>query len=215
MTPDEQRFFNKVGSGDISALQSMLDAGFDRQTRNSEGNTALHFALVQDKPDVALFLIRQGFDIHAAGKSEMTPLDMAFLFEAQDVAIALIRAGAKVDLADANYALCYASRKLPVLSAIWETLDGAQRKSEAQACLESGYADGVVHLCDKLGVDIGGCLREKPTAIEDMPEPEAKKIKAYLLQCELRAAQAQMMGGTTTSVPKLGKMRILKKGERL
>jgi uncharacterized protein len=90
--------------GDLSQVQRLLREGAQVNQRNSDGQTALHYAVQCKNVLVVQTLIQAGADVNARRAGNVTPLmlslDMAF--GQPDIALALIRAGADVNVADEN-----------------------------------------------------------------------------------------------------------------
>lgn len=63
-------------SGNLKAIEALIDNGVDINMTNNLGQTALHYALNLDSIDVAKFLISKGADVKTKDKKGITPLDM-------------------------------------------------------------------------------------------------------------------------------------------
>lgn len=62
---------------DKRVIEALLDAKAELEARNHNGNTALHFAAMQNTPAVIKLLIEKGADIEALNHDKKTPLDYA------------------------------------------------------------------------------------------------------------------------------------------
>jgi hypothetical protein len=90
-------FFVAVGRDDGDAVAQLLQRGFDPNSRNPEGQAALHLAMRDGSPKVAEALWRHpGLDIDAVNGSGETPLMLAALRGQLEWARRLIERGAKV-----------------------------------------------------------------------------------------------------------------------
>jgi hypothetical protein len=90
-------FFVAVGRDDGDAVAQLLQRGFDPNSRNPEGQAALHLAMRDGSPKVAEALWRNpGLDIDAVNGSGETPLMLAALRGQLEWARRLIERGAKV-----------------------------------------------------------------------------------------------------------------------
>lgn len=90
-------FFQAVNRDDDHTVARLLQRGFDPNSRNPEGQTALHLALRDQSPRVAQALWTQpALDINAVNSSGETPLMMASLRGDLEWAKRLLERGAKV-----------------------------------------------------------------------------------------------------------------------
>lgn len=58
-------------------VKELIRAGADVNAKNKNGDTALHFALVNGNTDVARFLIKKGADYNTANNKGKTPIEIA------------------------------------------------------------------------------------------------------------------------------------------
>lgn len=146
--PVAEAFFQSIVVGDIKTLQRMLVDGFDIDTRNSVGNTPLLFALVQMKPDVALYLLSANASVHQDGPNGMLPAIMAGRLGCDDVAAQAIMRGANplAQNKSKECALDYAGTK--TLAAAWPRLSDAQQDFWFLNMLENGRGAHVVQLVE-------------------------------------------------------------------
>ncbi len=90
-------FFQAVNRDDGEAVKALVQRGFDVNSRNPEGQTALHLALRDQAPRVALALWAvAALDVNALNASGESPLMMAGLRGSMEWAGRLIERGAKV-----------------------------------------------------------------------------------------------------------------------
>ena len=93
-----------AGRGDLKQVRRLLGNGAQVNGRDSNGKTALHFAVHSKNVLVVDALIQAGADLDAKADGNVTALmlsvDMAF--GDPDIALRLIRAGADVQAADTN-----------------------------------------------------------------------------------------------------------------
>jgi hypothetical protein len=82
--------------GDLKRVQKLLDSGVDVNQRDKTGFTALHWAAMTNKQEVAKFLIQKKADINAREfQYKLSPLDVAKSRRFKDMAELLIKNGAK------------------------------------------------------------------------------------------------------------------------
>jgi len=90
-------FFQAVNRDDGDTVAALLQRGFDPNSRNPEGQTALHLALRDQSPRVAKALwAHQSLDVNAINAHGESPLMTAALRGEIDWARRLIERGAKV-----------------------------------------------------------------------------------------------------------------------
>lgn len=56
-----------AAQGDVAELSRLLDAGHDIDTRCERDNSALHYAIIADKPEAVRFLLTRGADLNLRG----------------------------------------------------------------------------------------------------------------------------------------------------
>ncbi len=82
--------------GDLKRVQKLLEAGADVNQRDNTGFTALHWAAMTNKLEVAKLLLRKKADINAREyQYQLTPLDVAKSRQFKDMVDFLIKNGAK------------------------------------------------------------------------------------------------------------------------
>jgi ankyrin repeat protein len=82
--------------GDMKKVQKLLASGADINQRDKTGFTALHWAAMTNKIEVAQFLIKKGTDINIRDfKMNMSPLDVARAKGFNDMVELLLKNGAK------------------------------------------------------------------------------------------------------------------------
>lgn len=90
-------FFLAVNRDDGDTVKALVQRGFDANSRNPEGQTALHLALRDQSPRVAQALwASPALDVNAVNAHGETPLMMAALRGDLDWARRLLERGAKV-----------------------------------------------------------------------------------------------------------------------
>jgi ankyrin repeat protein len=90
-------FFQAVNRDDGDTVATLVKRGFDVNSRNAEGQTALHLALRDQSPRVANALwADRALDVNAVNAKGETPLMMAALRGDVDWSRRLIERGAKV-----------------------------------------------------------------------------------------------------------------------
>jgi ankyrin repeat protein len=61
----------------IDLVNVLLEADFDVDTMNADGNTPLHLAVLAESRDIAVILLRWGADKSLPNEEGDTPLDIA------------------------------------------------------------------------------------------------------------------------------------------
>lgn len=82
LSPEE--FFRAAESDDVQALEQLLKGGIAVDTRNAEGDSALHAAAVANMKKSVDFLLEHGVPVDVAGAGGRTPL-MATVLKGQPV----------------------------------------------------------------------------------------------------------------------------------
>ena len=81
-------------AGDIAALRSLLDAGADVNSSQTNGSTALHWAVYRDDADAVTLLTERGADATVRTREGISPLFMASLYGNPAIIEILLDAGA-------------------------------------------------------------------------------------------------------------------------
>jgi len=86
-----------VMKGNKAAVRSLLQKKADVNAAQSDGTTALHWAVRLDDPETADLLIRAGANVSAATRAGATPLELAAINGSAAMIEKLIKAGANVN----------------------------------------------------------------------------------------------------------------------
>ncbi|WP_353286446.1 ankyrin repeat domain-containing protein [Wolbachia endosymbiont (group A) of Crataerina pallida] len=90
-----------VQSGDLSKVQDLVNQGASLDIQSEDGLTLLHFASINNRLDIAGYLIKEGVDINAKDKDGKTPLYYASRSVYHlDMVKYLISKGADIDVKD-------------------------------------------------------------------------------------------------------------------
>lgn len=73
----EKKFLQAASSGDLAAMAALLEGGVDINIRNTNGETALRIASMNNDLPVARFLLEKGADPNMADLSGRSPLSRA------------------------------------------------------------------------------------------------------------------------------------------
>lgn len=84
-----------VNEGDIHILSKLLSLGYSPNRFDDNGNSPLHIAILNDRPDMIVELVRFGADITAANAVKIRPLNLAYNLERDDIIYILEKIGAK------------------------------------------------------------------------------------------------------------------------
>ena len=98
LTPED--WFRASRGNDVAALKKFVSAGYAADTKNAEGDSALHAAAAGGAQGSADFLLNQKLSIDLRGASERTPLMAAVLADQTDLVRWLLRQGADPNLKD-------------------------------------------------------------------------------------------------------------------
>ena len=79
--------------GDLAAARALVQKGADVNAAQSDGATALHWAVYRDSPEAVDLLLRAGAK-SAANRAGITPLAMAALYGHAPLVDRLLKAGA-------------------------------------------------------------------------------------------------------------------------
>jgi uncharacterized protein len=106
-------------AGNVTELDKLLRAELDVNTPMLDGSTALHWAVLHDRPEAVALLLNAGADVNARNRNGVFPLYLAALNGSKKVSGLLIEAGADVNatLPNGETVLMVASRtgSAPVL----------------------------------------------------------------------------------------------------
>ena len=89
-------FFN------INKIKRLIASGADVNAKNENGQTPLHWAVLEDRIEMAKLLIASGADVGAKNKDGETPLHWAVDNDNIEIAKLLIDSGAKVNVKKRN-----------------------------------------------------------------------------------------------------------------
>ena len=98
LTPED--WFRASRENNVSALKKFVSAGFAADTRNAEGNSALHLAAAGGAQGAADLLLKRGLAIDLRGSNERTPLMEAVMADQTEIVRWLLRQGADPRLKD-------------------------------------------------------------------------------------------------------------------
>lgn len=88
-------------------MKELVDAGYNVNERDSETVTLLHWAAINNRKEIMLFLIEKGAEVDAVGgELNATPLHWATRQGHLDAAVILMNAGADPTLRDAEGCSC-------------------------------------------------------------------------------------------------------------
>jgi len=83
-----------VNEGDIHILSKLLSLGYSPNRFDDNGNSPLHIAILNDRPDMIVELVRFGADITAANAVKIRPLNLAYNLGRDDIIYILEKIGA-------------------------------------------------------------------------------------------------------------------------
>jgi hypothetical protein len=114
-------------------LKKLLEQGEDVNAESRKGHTALHYAVVGNKPYIASLLLDNGATINAVATKGYTPLYYAlFLFPSEPMLRLLLDRGADVNMRNQHY-----ESALDIVVRLWEeskTTEEAVTSLQLQGC---------------------------------------------------------------------------------
>lgn len=99
---EEPPLLTAASSGDVDELKKLLKDGADKNEKDGEGRTALHFACGYGEIKCAEALLDAGADINAVDKNKNTALHYAAGYGRIEIVTLLLKSGASVTLANAD-----------------------------------------------------------------------------------------------------------------
>lgn len=93
-------WFRASGGNDVTALKKFISGGFSADTRNGEGDSALHAAAMSGAQASADYLLNRGLTIDLRGAAGRTPLMAAVMADQTPMVKWLLRQGADPKLKD-------------------------------------------------------------------------------------------------------------------
>lgn len=101
-SPDGLQLIAAAKNADHTAVERLLSAGTDADSRYGDGTTALHWATHRDAGPLVDLLLGAGADVNAADDHGTTPLALACLNGSLPVVETLLAAGADTNVARTN-----------------------------------------------------------------------------------------------------------------
>jgi ankyrin repeat protein len=91
-----------LSESDTQTILQKISGGYDVNSQDGNGYTALHWAAYSGRLDAAQVLVAHGAEIEALDNSQMTPLLVATSYERAEVAAYLVSRGANVNARDST-----------------------------------------------------------------------------------------------------------------
>lgn len=191
MSPSElkEQAFVAAKSGDLAALEQMLDSGVDVNARDGENDTPLIESARRGHADLAKLLLSRGADVEARNDERVTALAAASEKGRIDVVKALLDSGATVDPknADGFTALALAARSGHVKAVNMLLAKGADTKARTDSGLTAlilaaahGHLEVAQALLDS-GADISARDLESSTALTEAARNGHSEVVKLLL----------------------------------
>lgn len=140
-------------TGDVAALDKLLRAEVNVDTRMLDGSTALHWAVLHDQMEAVALLLESGADVEARNRNDVFPLYLAALNGSEKVVRLLLAAGADVNatLLNGETVLMVASRtgSTPVLElflahgALVDSRDPEYQQTALMVAAREGHPEAV------------------------------------------------------------------------
>ena len=93
-------WFRATRSNDVAALKKFISGGFSADSRNADGDSALHAATAAGAQGAADYLLKSGLNVDLRGASERTPLMSAIMADQTAMVRWLLRQGADPKVKD-------------------------------------------------------------------------------------------------------------------
>lgn len=97
INPAPGTFYAAAADGNLESVKKMLEDGQDINAQDKDGVTALAWASIRGRVDVARYLVEQKADPALSDNKGLTPLHKACLFGNKDIIQLLMDAGADVN----------------------------------------------------------------------------------------------------------------------
>lgn len=188
--------------GRAEAVMTLISNGANPLVADTEGNTALHGAVLSDEPIVAAMLLDAGADLNAINRAGLTPLASACRAANWPLAKFLLERGAKTQLADAEPALVAAAsladddpegiRLLLKHRAAINAVDARKRSALMTAAAE-GHEE-IARALRAAGADVNLVDQHGSTALMEAARAGAVAIVQLLAQAEPDAAVRDQHG---------------------
>jgi len=104
-----------VCNGSLQQLDSLIKSGFEVNTQNKRGITALHYAVACNKEKMIRLLIDQGANVNILDKRKYTPLYFAAAYNRTKIVNMLIKAGAMPNIGSNPIFYAVLNNNLPML----------------------------------------------------------------------------------------------------
>jgi len=142
-----------VSESDSNTILQKISAGYDVNSRDGNGYTALHWAAYSGEFGAAQVLVDHGAEIEAVDNARMTPLLVAASYDQVSVVAYLVSRGANVSARDnAGWTpLAYAVSNRDTELAVFLLRHGANKFSVAND------GESIMDLCARYNA--GGCAR--------------------------------------------------------
>jgi ankyrin repeat protein len=100
----DEELFEAVKKGDAEKLKEFLSKGIKTDLRDKEGFTPLHYAVINNRKDIAEILIKHGANVNTKNLLGETPLHYSARLCLAEIAELLVSSGANVNITN-NYGM--------------------------------------------------------------------------------------------------------------
>ncbi len=97
-----REFFKLIVDGDIEAIRSAIDSGYDINLPDQWGFLPVHRACANHQKEIVALLIERGSKVHTTATDNWTPLHLASISGAVNCLALLVERGANVNAEDKN-----------------------------------------------------------------------------------------------------------------
>jgi hypothetical protein len=97
-----RRLSDLIIAGDLKGVRQAIARGVKPESRNDDGETALHEAVIHGHPPIVEFLIHSGADVNIRDKDGATPLMTASMYAEAECLEMLLQRGADANAVDGD-----------------------------------------------------------------------------------------------------------------
>ncbi len=172
-----EAFLSYVDKGNYEVIQRFIDAGFDVNTTDIDGNRAIILAAEKEQVRVMQLLIKSGADVDAKDADGTTALMYAAYYRRPKAVALLVKSGANVNLQNNSNmtALMYA-----ILGGDAKCVDGVLTK-ETDLGLQNSFGKNALAIArDKEFTDLGEFIKAKMDYLHNRQKPEKKEYELRL-----------------------------------
>jgi len=191
---DEKDIHTAAIKGDIDSVVEILENGMDINSKDEDGFSVLHYAISEDRLNVAKYLISNGADVNSLNDNQNSPLHLAAYEGNIKSAALLIKNRARLDLLNEK-------NETPLLLATEEEfIDMVKLLVSKGADVNEGFRTTPLDVARKLKDDSIASFLEKNGAVRAVEKPAPRTpIHTALLAGELLTLKKHLLAGTSVN----------------